>query len=107
MVLVALALLAQSLAGLPTYTTTDMVGLGQIGLAMPNGHYVVDLGPGCDGIAPRMNVDYLAGSGDVGSLQVPDSETLCNIYFVAQLSDAPCALNVEGACDVALEQQED
>ena len=104
MLLVALALLAQTLPGLQTYTTPDPVGIGQIGLAMPNGRFVVDLGPGCDGITPGENVELDAGSGDVGSLVLEDG-TLCNIYFVAALSDVPCATNDVGDCDVAFDTQ--
>lgn len=103
--LIGLILLAQ-VFGVPVYTTAVNVE-DHLGLAMPNGRYTIALGAGCDGMTSGVNAVYLAGSGGVGALQLPDTDQLCNVYIDGRISYDSCAMNDEGDCDVALEQPED
>jgi hypothetical protein len=87
--------------------TTDAGSSDHLGLALPNGRYTIELGAGCDGMTPGVNVEYIAGSGGVGAIQLLDIEQLCNVYIDGTLSAELCFTNDEGDCDVTLEQQED
>jgi hypothetical protein len=73
-----------------------------LGLATTGGRDAVQLGDGCAGVVPGVNV-VLDQAGD---LQVVDPVTglnpeVCAVVFRRHISDVPCATNPAGLCDVA------
>lgn len=98
-IILAIALFAQTLTGIQAYTVADPDS-GQIELQMDNGLYGIDLGLGCDSLVAGVNVEWLAGSGDVGALVSSDSDHTCNVYINSKISDTPCAMNSDGVCDI-------
>src|SRR5438105_14874461 len=103
--LLALLLFAQSVAPQSAYTTMDPDG---IGLATRDGRYALALGDHCSAITPLLNVTYFpAGSGGsavitTGELDA-DGLAYCSIVLTQHTSDAPCATNAGGDCDVGEE----
>ena len=97
--LIALAMLAQ-VAGLPAYTYVDDYG---VVLATDTGRYRLDLGAGCAGYDVPENVSVTAGSGGVASISVPTAEFWCNVFIDSPVSDDPCAVNLDGVCDIDAE----
>jgi hypothetical protein len=85
------------------YTVADTDNPGQVDLWTENGLLTIELGPGCDWVAPDLNVEFLPGSGDVASLRPPGSNELCNVGITSLLSEQPCAQNADGDCDIAAE----
>ncbi len=77
-----------------------------LGLATPEGRDAIQLGSGCDGVVPGVNVVQLASEGSDPKLQVVDpilglQSDLCLVIERRHMSDAPCAKNPAGLCDVA------
>lgn len=73
-----------------------------LGLATINGRDAVQLGDGCAGVTPGVNVVV----DDSGDLRVIDpllgpQPDLCVVSSRQHVSDVPCATNPAGACDVA------
>lgn len=99
-IILAIALFAQTITGPVAYTVTNP-DTGAIDLAMDNGLYGVDLGLGCDDITAGINVEWLAGSGNVGAIQPLDGNQTCNVYINSKINDTPCATNDAGVCDFA------
>jgi hypothetical protein len=99
---IALALLAQ-IAVPRGYTVANADNPDQIDLATDDGVVSIELGPGCDWVAPGLNVEYLPGSGGVGAIRPLDESALCNVDITGLLSDQPCAHNANGDCDIDAE----
>ena len=97
--LIALALLAQ-VASMPAYTYLDD---GGVILATDSGRYRLDLGAGCEGYDVPENVEVVAGSRGVASITAADAMFWCNVFIDQPVSDVPCAVNDDGACDIAYE----
>lgn len=95
-----LAVLAQALVGPQVYTVVHPDDESRLALVMDNGLYGIELGLGCDDITANMNVEYLAGSGNVGAIVATGSDHTCNIYIDSKINDTPCATNDDGVCDV-------
>jgi hypothetical protein len=73
-----------------------------LGLATTSGRDAVQLGDGCAGVLPGVNVVV----EDSGHLQVIDpvrgvEPNVCEVNSRTHISDVPCATNAAGACDVA------
>ena len=98
----ALALFAQVQAP-RAYTIADTDNPDQVDLATENGLLSIELGPGCDWVAPDLNVEFLPGSGGVGAIRRFDASGLCNIDITGRISETPCAQNADGDCDVNAE----
>lgn len=98
--LIALAMLSQVLTT-GAYTYVDDTG---VVLATDTGRYRLDLGAGCEGYDVPENVDLMAGSGGVASISIATAPFWCNVYIDSPISDNPCAVNVDGVCDINAEQ---
>ena len=98
--LIALAMLAQ-LVGFPAYTYVDASG---VVLATDTGRYRLQLGAGCEGYDVPENVSVSAGSGGVASIEASGARFWCNVFIDWPVSDAACAVNDDGVCDIAAEQ---
>ena len=103
--LLALVMLAQSY-GINAYMVTW--ANGQRELAMPYGRYeVLLLDDDCTAIDYSRNVLVSLGSADgnrdVGMLLMQDGQS-CSGLLGNLLSDAPCATNDEGDCDIDAER---
>jgi hypothetical protein len=75
-----------------------------LGLATAGGRDAIVLGQGCEMAAPGVNVVVL----DVDHVQVVDPmvgalPAACTLVQRVHISDAPCARNPAGWCDVAFE----
>ena len=73
-----------------------------LGLATLAGRDAIQLGDGCQGVVPGVNVLVDAD----GALQVVDpvrgvQTGMCTLVQRVHMSDAPCAQNGVGVCDVA------
>ncbi|HYW90436.1 MAG TPA: hypothetical protein VFB50_21885 [Chloroflexota bacterium] len=108
--MLAALLFAQALLLPHAYTLADPVYVGvglqaqlpALDLVTAQGVFVIGLGAGCDGITEGQNVEVLYGSGDVGSISLLSSpDQRCQIVFGSTVSDAPCATNADGECDIA------
>ena len=76
-----------------------------LGLATQDGHYAIQLGAGCDGIAEGTNV-FADTSGDIWTLQVldvsgsPVGDHVCTVVQHAWMGNLPCFKGPDGECDV-------
>lgn len=93
------------------YTTADPVREGAIGLATHQGRFAVSRGDDCatSGIGPNMEVMYwrIDNFSGIGSLGIVDDQGvvhLCSIRLERLADPTPCFQDAEGACDVALEE---
>lgn len=96
--ILAVALFVQILTGVQAYTAYG--DDWQPELVMDNGTYGIDLGLGCEDFLAGVNVEWLAGSGNVGAIQAADSDHTCNVYINSKISDTPCAVDSDGVCDI-------
>lgn len=73
-----------------------------LGLATINGRDAVQLGDGCGGVTPGVNV-VVDESGDLHVIDpvVGLEPDVCVVSTRQHVSDVPCATNPAGACDVA------
>lgn len=102
-VLVAFLLIAQAFVPMQAYTTADPVSPDRLGLATIDGRYMIELGAGCDGLEPGVNVEIVSIEDDTATL-ARDSQA-CTVRVIQQMSTVPC-FQIEDVCDVAAEQFE-
>jgi hypothetical protein len=102
MMLFAFLLFAQTIVGLPAYTTVTPDGLV---LATDTGRYTLELGYGCDDFMVDQNVELLPGSGGVAAITPPGAtDSLCNVLIAGRVSDQPCATDANGLCAISMEE---
>jgi hypothetical protein len=73
-----------------------------LGLATSSGRDAIQLGDGCAGVLPGVNVIQV----EADEVQVVDplrglQPETCTILQRLHMSDVPCATNTSGACDIA------
>jgi hypothetical protein len=76
-----------------------------LGLATLGGRDAIQVGSGCEAVAPGVNVIRDETNGEL-SLRVVDPirgplPDVCTVVFHRHMSDVPCATNPSGTCDVA------
>jgi len=90
----ALALCFQIFAPARAYTTADPISPERLGLATPEGRYMVEPGEGCEGLVADMNVEVMATDDNSALL-----DYTCVVWIVQQMSSVPC-FQIDGICDV-------
>ena len=99
-------LAAQDLAPAQTAYVTGSPVADWLGLATPSGRDAIQLGDGCEGVAPGLNVMQDNATGADLRLRVVDPvvgvlPAECVVAARRHMSDVPCIQNQRGACDVA------
>jgi hypothetical protein len=85
------------------YLLQLQAGSEQLVLVTDNGRYPIEAGAGCDVIAAGQNVQVLWGSGNVAVITPVEIGQACDISIDDPVSDVPCAVDVDGQCDIRSE----
>jgi hypothetical protein len=87
------------------YLTADPVSADKLGLAMPDGRYMVKLHEGCDGLGEGMNVHVLVGDVGMALFALAPTATACAVEVEQKMSETPC-FTIDDVCDVRAEADE-
>lgn len=115
-VILAVALFAQILTQGRAYTSADPINPDRLGLATPDGRYMIELTDtgDCSSITTAMNVQLWQVPSNDGSRMdtaikpiADDGEVMdqdyCFVIVDRKMDDTPCFVNDDGVCDLASE----
>ena len=94
-----LLIAGQQAAGVPAYVTQSPVA-DWWALATPDGRWAVQLAEDCEAIQPDTNILIVGSPEDPDVQLVADTGEACGLVQQRWVSDAPCAQNHLGVCDV-------
>ena len=98
---IALVLFVQSLA--PDHGYIQWVDVDTPILVTHQGRFGVALSDDCSDFMASQNVDLYPGSDNVIQLAQPGSDPVCNALYEERVSPRPCALGLNGECDINAE----